>query len=515
MADRIYKEESGHFRLRSEKSADFMRFIRSAAAFAATLCLAFGMLFSTAIPAGAEELYTIDEVFSLLKNSMGISENVYNNYESISEGELPIGYQKTENPGYLALGGAVAYGYGADGAENGNFENCYANRFADFLGYGNLYENRASSLHFGAATVVEQVKSLASYVKKADVITFQAEASLVVSECIGNIEAEATWSKYVTDAEFLAAIQSYRQKMKDDYAPLLGKNAKLVPQIVERFLYECVAYSVETINAVKEIRAQNPDAAVLLLGMYNPLQGLEFTAYNQTVEIDVLFDKVIRICNAYLVSECLKLERVAFVDVYATSIPGFENMKVSFEKDAATYLADIQAALANQYANNEGHSYIFERLCSSLCTHKGVELSQTEAPQCYKEGKEKGICGTCGEDVTRSVAKLPHSFDNYIKTEDATCQKAATLTSLCSVCGEVDTMQDPAGPSDHEFDDKGLCIYCDATCETTHSSGVVVVIIVGSVAILCGGGFFVYKMKFAKKKKPLTEENSAEKEENG
>lgn len=36
-----------------------MRFIHSAAAFAVTLCLALGMLFSAAVPARAEESYSI------------------------------------------------------------------------------------------------------------------------------------------------------------------------------------------------------------------------------------------------------------------------------------------------------------------------------------------------------------------------------------------------------------------------------------------------------------------------
>ncbi len=142
-----------------------MNFIRSKAAFIVTLCLSLGMLFWAVVPVKAEESYSIDELFSLLTKSLDVSENTYKNYDSLSSDSLPIGYFKTENPGYLALGGDVAYGYGAQGAESGDFKNCYANKFADHLGYGSLYENRSSSLLFATDTVVEQVQNLTQYIK--------------------------------------------------------------------------------------------------------------------------------------------------------------------------------------------------------------------------------------------------------------------------------------------------------------------------------------------------------------
>ncbi len=291
--------------------------------------------------------------------------------------------------------------------------------------------------------------------------------------------------------------------MKNDYITLLGKNAELVPKVLERFLYGCVAYSVEAVKAVEEICGQNPNATVMVLGLYNPLRGLKFTAFNKTLEVDVLFDKMIDFCNVYLLDKTLEMEKVAFVDISEVSIPGFESIEINFEKDPSTYLGEIQAAYANQYADNDGHNYIFEKLRDSLCTHTDQEWVQVEAPKCSKEGKEECVCNICGEEVTRPIAKLPHSFGDYKTANDATCQKAGTLTASCAVCGEIDTVADPSGVGKHEFGDEGLCIYCNSPIETSDSNNFIVFILIGAVVVAGGavGCLWIYKKKKGRKQR--------------
>lgn len=105
-----------------------------------------GVLFGAGIPTKAKANAQTEELFSILLKSFEISNDTYDNYESIYNATFPIKYIKTDNPGYLALGGSTAGGYGANGYGSSNFANCYANKFASFLGFSSAnYSNKAEN----------------------------------------------------------------------------------------------------------------------------------------------------------------------------------------------------------------------------------------------------------------------------------------------------------------------------------------------------------------------------------
>ena len=103
-------------------------------------------------------------------------------------------------------------------------------------------------------------------------------------------------------------------------------------------------------------------------------------------------------------------------------------------------------------------------------------------PTCQKEGKQVRVClaNNCGQHDRRTVAKVPHDFDDATCTKPATCKfKCGTTTGTalghsykpatcvaketCRRCGD-----ERGNLGDHRFTTatcikKATCIYCGVT----------------------------------------------------
>ncbi len=65
---------------------------------------------------------------------------------------------------------------------------------------------------------------------------------------------------------------------------------------------------------------------------------------------------------------------------------------------------------------------------------------ETKKATCTAEGVRTGTCPDCGATDTESIAKLKHTFGEYVSDNNATCVKNGTKTAKCSVCGSGDTV---------------------------------------------------------------------------
>lgn len=74
-----------------------------------------------------------------------------------------------------------------------------------------------------------------------------------------------------------------------------------------------------------------------------------------------------------------------------------------------------------------------------------VETWTTVTPAtCTSEGKEEGVCSSCGETVERVTAALPHTFAVTGVLKAPTCTENGLNAVKCSVCGYESTETAPA-----------------------------------------------------------------------
>ena len=426
-----------------------MKLIRKAFPYFLTLCLVLGALLpGVALPAHAAEKIDIAELSAKLANALDISPEVYDNYFAAYAQALPTEYEVTPSSTYLTLGGDTAAGYGSDGYLDRNFDNSYANRFAAHLGVN--YINLSGS-GLRADEAVDYIngtddprKSVPTAIAQADLITVQIDSSALLAS---GLSGELNWSAYIDDPEFIAEIHDVCEQIKEKYADKLGKTADSVAQTLEYTLYEYVSYSCEIANAVQAIRQINPNATVLLLGMYNPLRNLGFIVGNYTVEMGEMIDQMIDFSNVLLLDRSLKMDQVTFVDISATSTPGFGEVTLDTSDAFAALmqLAEITQNIEKQHADQDGHDYILNLLTTVLrppCKHPATETLRQSAATCKAEGNTGDtVCTSCGQILKKgaSIPKTGHTYGEWIRVQAPTCTKQGQDARTCTVCLQKET----------------------------------------------------------------------------
>lgn len=434
-----------------------MKFSRAIFTSLLTLCLVLCLLTGGIAPVAAAETLDMNEMFTKLRDSLGISSDVYANYDAKYAQSLPLEYEKTSSSAYLALGGDTASGFGSSGYTDGNYDNSYANKFAISLGLFDTYENHAKA-GLEAADAVDYINGVGDrrqYVPKAiklaDFITFQLDSSALITSCINsmtdNMGAELNWSKYISDPQFTTHVANFRQQVINEYTAGYGDDAESIAMVLEYMLYECVAYGFETVNAVNAIHALNPNATVLVLGLYNPFRGLTFTADGQTIAIGEMIEEMVDFCNIFLLDKTLNMDKTAFLDISAATTPGFGNIVLDTESSASLQanLMEIRKDINKQHANQAGHDYIYQQLTTSHrlpCKHPTNTVVNQAGATCQSEGYTGDtVCSSCGKllKTGTTIAKTGHKYGAWTQTKPASCIAEGEQTHACTVCSYTET----------------------------------------------------------------------------
>lgn len=91
------------------------------------------------------------------------------------------------------------------------------------------------------------------------------------------------------------------------------------------------------------------------------------------------------------------------------------------------------------------------------CPHSWNSWETVIPPTCQAEGLERRACKLDSTHIEeRTVAKLDHSFENYVSNNDATCAKNGTKTAYCTTigCTESNTVDDIGSQLPHDFTEK-------------------------------------------------------------
>ena len=413
-----------------------------------TLCLCLGAV--TKAQAAAPDLKDLLEKLTV---AFGLSQSDYENYDQLYAESLPIVYDQQNDSHYVALGGVTTGGLAViDPTKR------YATQVASQLG---LTQDVICQNGLNAAGAVEFIHTHAETIAKADLITFQLDGVTLMTGCMDGAlnGTPANWEAYITDEELLNYIHTFRSQMVAEYGPEYGeKNAESLAIVLEYLLYECVVYGFETLNALEALRQYNPDAVVLVLGLYNPLRGLSFTADGKTLEVGSLLEEMIGFCNAFLLVHTMDMENTAFVDCSDAQTNGFTNVTLNTtnENFIIAELMRIITATYNQFANQAGHDYIRDQILGALtepCRHLSTSTKNARQATCTAEGYTGDrICNGCGALIQSGsvIPKLAHSYGSWTQTQAPTCTTEGQQSRSCTTCGHTETQN--TGLGDHSFD---------------------------------------------------------------
>lgn len=170
------------------------------------------------------------------------------------------------------------------------------------------------------------------------------------------------------------------QNKKTEVLDVLNSLEPFKPYI-EKLLFASVAYVVDTAKAVDAIQEINPNATLIVVGMYNPLQGLKVTMNGETIDVGAYMDYLIDATNVYYTALAVADGEFTFVAVPDTEINGFTNTINVNDLNVSQLGAMLLQLNTSMYANAEGHEYIFEQIMDALDTTNSLSsISVTTAP---------------------------------------------------------------------------------------------------------------------------------------
>lgn len=253
-------------------------------------------------------------------------------------------YVIDEDSYYLAIGDEVA----AD----------YANIVAAELGVKN------SAIDVDADDLLDTIEAKKADIEKADLITL-GYGNAEIIEAVLDYVAEPTeldWAKYVGTEyegyveEAIAAVQAELAKNGIE-----GEAADLILDAVEAYAYEYTALLCNYPAAVEAIKAINPEAQVIIVGMHNPLAGLVVDVEGTEVAVGDYVDYIIAASNAYYFGYALLTGNAIYVDAPDAAI-GLDADKVYGADDLIGLLTDVDAF----YPTEEGNAYIAEQILNAM-----------------------------------------------------------------------------------------------------------------------------------------------------
>ncbi len=289
---------------------------------------------------------------------------------------------------YVSLGGATANGAGV-----GRTDPIYSDLLVDALEAEGMDVTSVDLTKADLAYdgLVDYVKANAAEIAKATLITYNMDASGFLMSLFGN---DPDWSAYFDEAEVKAAIEEIQAEVlalqsklaaeldaealaalaqaEDNVLAALSEQvdpetAKEIAPYAEKLLYAAVSYAVETAKALEAIHQINPDAEVILVGMYNPLAGTTVTVGGEAIDLGEIMEYAMEATDLYHLIYAVASGNVAFVDVSDTAVNGLGNLTVDDPKQLINSLGGtLMNAGAQISANAAGHAYIAEQIIGAI-----------------------------------------------------------------------------------------------------------------------------------------------------
>lgn len=271
-------------------------------------------------------------------------------------------YEVNDSSYYVALGDRSALPY-----------ECvdYVEQFAteNRLEYKNLAQS-GLLIQNGGQILADNYADIA----RADLITVGFSNTTLLQEAMSSAfnPTEYDWSALVTEQGAMyveAMLQSIKEELiaagiEGEYS--IGGFIKIdvaefVLSMIENYAYNALIYAYtmpEYVNAIREI---NPDAKIIIVGMYNPLKDVTLEiSETQIVPIGEYLDKVVEAATLHANVYSLVTENVILVEA-----PDVENANKDTSLNMLQFVVAVNSSFA-LYPNEAGHTYIKDQLTSAL-----------------------------------------------------------------------------------------------------------------------------------------------------
>ena len=283
-------------------------------------------------------------------------------------------YEITDDSYYVGIG---------DGSAASEQYTDYVGLFAaeNRLDYKNLAKN--GLLIQDAASVLTENKD---DIAKADLITFgfsnvtlleeALEAAISNTIPLGN-PVEYNWESLVT-AEGVAYVDNMLESIRNELvaAGISGEFTFTMESIInieikinvtdfvmafmESYAYNALTYAYTMPEYINAVRAINPDAKILVVGMYNPFKGRSLEFEGNTLPIGDMLDTIVDFSALHAKVYSSLTENVIYV-----AAPEVENVNKGATMTVVEFAGAIMAK-HGLYPNQAGHTYIKDQLVNAL-----------------------------------------------------------------------------------------------------------------------------------------------------
>lgn len=267
-------------------------------------------------------------------------------------------YKITTNSYYVAIGDGSAV--------SDSYVDALDAKLEAFAGYEVDGNNLAVEglLIENAGSVIADNKA---EIEKADLVTIgfgnAAMLTNAMAKLVGEGVTELPWENYVneTGAAYVERVintldERLAKTRLDD-----GVRAGIV-NAVEAYLFNCVSYAYLLPQMVDEINAINPDAVVVVVGMYNSMDGVTLNYGDVTVDLTGIMDAMVKAVGLHDVVYAMITGNCIYVDAPAaetqltdTELNELDVMRV-FGWNGGAELNPSEA----------GHEYIAEQIWNAL-----------------------------------------------------------------------------------------------------------------------------------------------------
>jgi len=299
---------------------------------------------------------SLEEVVSKVKAKLEVL------FGDFTHGEYTI----TPDSHYVALGDSTAV--------STSYVDKLAAEMADFSGANYSFTNLAQD-----DLLIQDVYGILDAnkeeIEKADLITigfgsngFSNFAAEQVTNLIDEVPVNIDWTAYVGE-EGLPYIETARKELckyltkfgvSGDY---LGVDqSELLAVALESYAYSYIAYAYNLPKVIQTVNAINPDALVVIVGMYNPLDGVVVDHEGTELAVGEYVQYLINATNAEALLVAMLTGDAIYVDA-----PDVEVSNTKTEMTTMQFLREFtyyKAVALNP--NQNGHTYIKDQIWNAL-----------------------------------------------------------------------------------------------------------------------------------------------------
>ncbi len=280
----------------------------------------------------------------------------------------------------------------------------FTKTLADKLGVG--YTNLAQVGAF-AKDSLSLLDSQSAVLKEADLVTLSYSLNTITSAAVEDMKKKPTggsvtvldWTEYLdpTSIETLNdMLDNMRQELID--RGLGGHNVmlKMSPAdammiIIERYIFEVVAHINNYPLLVQGIQELNPEATVVLVGMYNPMEGVDLTFEDMEMPLADYMDMLTSFINGHYQLYAMTHENVVFVE--SEEMETAYHAKGNAPMGLVNYMYRLsQLGPVEHQATDASHNALAQKIAASLSVRKEEEQPPVtpDPPKPPVEQWEKG-----------------------------------------------------------------------------------------------------------------------------